>query len=251
MRRFLFFVLPLTLSKTIYAQDLQNNTAIESPEKLNTSAETTENLNSGRGGFLGLGGQKPLQKVGGIPLPNRQARLPTNPLAGQPISFRENLAGIPIRRSKPMMGELTTDFPARFIYLNGKNISNVREQRLDGVNVQIDAQGNIHISAPHYDVQESTHYRPLLPHEVPRINKPSSSDSEAALMPSRQSKASRPSSLDTSDSASNKQTVPPVGTADTEIDDEPAETSTTPRKEASSQKSTSDNNANKSQSSPR
>jgi|GEM_PF-667628 len=156
------------------AQDAQSGLGNDasSADRQAQANESTEGLNTNRGGFFGIGGQKSLQRVGGIPLPtSRSAR--GGFAAAQPANPRELTPTFAARRSKPMIGELTTDFPARMIYLNGRNISSVREQELEGVNVRIDSNGNVHISAPHYEVQESSHYRPLLPHEVPKVGKPS------------------------------------------------------------------------------
>lgn len=65
----------------------------------------------------------------------------------------------------------TTRFPSRFVYLNGSNISSVRDQELENVTLKIDAQGNIHILAPHYEVSQDPSYHPLMPGELPRFPK--------------------------------------------------------------------------------
>jgi hypothetical protein len=65
----------------------------------------------------------------------------------------------------------TTRFPPRFVYLNGKNISALKDEVLENVTVRIDSQGNINISAPHYEVQEQTSFHPLLPSELPKFPK--------------------------------------------------------------------------------
>ena len=121
-------------------------------------------------GFFGAGAEKQMQKVRGLPLPTRAPRQLY--AASQSAGDREFNSSFSLRRSKQSIGELTTDFPARMVYLNGKNVSSIREQQLEGVNVRIDVNGNIHILAPHYEVQESTHYRPLLPHDLPKVSKP-------------------------------------------------------------------------------
>jgi hypothetical protein len=172
---------------TAAAQDFQPASA-DGQERAAASSDSTEMMNAGRGGLFGIGGQKPLQRVKGIPLPNRNQRFAANTAAGPVNSSYDSVPFTAMRRSKPSAGELTTDFPARMIYLNGKNISSVREQQLEGVSVRIDASGNVHISAPHYEVQESSQYRPLLPNEVPRVSKPSASN-EPPLFQGRYSKA--------------------------------------------------------------
>lgn len=135
-------------------------------------AGTTEESDFSQGGFFGIGAQKPMKRVRGINLPEQQARsgfsapqqAQSQPSPAEHIQAR--------RFSKSESGAPTTDFPARVIYLNGRNISSVRDQQLEGVNVSIDPHGNIHIAAPHYEVQESTHYRPLFGKDLPKFSKP-------------------------------------------------------------------------------
>tara|TARA_B100001094_G_C18142711_1_gene778841 strand:+ start:1382 stop:1726 length:345 start_codon:yes stop_codon:yes gene_type:complete len=50
---------------------------------------------------------------------------------------------------------------ARNIYLNGIDISSARHEQLESVTIKIDGQGNIYISAPHYQVNEENTYIPL------------------------------------------------------------------------------------------
>lgn len=195
--------------EVIVAQDMQmGSTAEESPRSAQ-QADSTESLNSGRGGFLGIGGQKPMSRVNGIPLPTRGTRMAANSQGGgyQPAGGDSYpIAGG--RRSKAPVGDLTTDFPARMIYLNGKNISSVRDQQLDGVSVRIDVNGNLHISAPQYEVQESMHYRPLLPNDIPKVGKPRV-DRDAPLLQGRYAK---PSASKPGDSLSGA--VPPIQAED-------------------------------------
>ena len=54
-----------------------------------------------------------------------------------------------------------TSSQARNLYLNGIDISSARHQNLENVQVKIDGQGNIYISAPHYQVNEENTYIPL------------------------------------------------------------------------------------------
>lgn len=49
----------------------------------------------------------------------------------------------------------------RSVYLNGIDISSAKNQALSQVNVRIDAQGNIYIEAPQYEVQQETSFVPL------------------------------------------------------------------------------------------
>ena len=60
-------------------------------------------------------------------------------------------------------------FPARFVYLNGKNIGTVRNQQLENVKVFVDESGNVNITAAHYDVQQDSSYHPLFASEVPAL----------------------------------------------------------------------------------
>lgn len=198
------------LPEVIVAQDMQmGSTAEESPRSAQQS-DSTESLNNGRGGFLGIGGQRPMNRVNGIPLPTRGTRMAANSQGGgYQASSGDSFPVAGGRRSKAPVGDLTTDFPARMIYLNGKNISSVRDQQLDGVSVRIDANGNVHISAPHYEVQESMHYRPLLPSDIPKVAKPRVGR-DAPLLQGRYSKpASKPV-----DSVSGA--VPPIEAEDPE-----------------------------------
>lgn len=207
--------LGVLLPEAIFAQEMQmGSTSDESPRSAQQS-DSTESLNNGRGGFLGIGGQKPMNRVNGIPLPTRGTRMAANsPGSGYQPAGGDSYP-IPVgRRSKAPVGDLTTDFPARMIYLNGKNISSVRDQQLEGVSVRIDANGNLHISAPHYEVQESMHYRPLLPNDIPKVGKPRVGN-DAPLLQGRYSKPSPSKANDTVSGA-----VPPIEAEDA---DSPAE----------------------------
>ena len=65
----------------------------------------------------------------------------------------------------------TTRFAPRLVYLNGINVSDLKDQTLANVNVRIDAQGNIHVTGEHYEVSQDTSFHPLLPTELPRVPK--------------------------------------------------------------------------------
>ncbi|MFZ9519676.1 MAG: hypothetical protein ACO3A4_04285 [Silvanigrellaceae bacterium] len=199
-------VVTTLLMSTARAQDMQSGSTNDGGDRNAQATDSTESLNSGRGGFLGFGGQKPLQRVTSMPLPNRQGRMSAAGLPGQPVASREAMSSFPVRRAKPIVGELTTDFPARMIYLNGKNISSVREQQLDGVNVRIDSNGNVHILAPQYEVQESSHYRPLLNSEVPKVGKPKV-ENDAPLFPGKYTKSA---SEERNPKSSQGASVPPI-----------------------------------------
>jgi hypothetical protein len=49
----------------------------------------------------------------------------------------------------------------RNVYLNGSDISSSRNQRLKGVSVNIDQNGDIHIEGPQYRVHDASSYMPL------------------------------------------------------------------------------------------
>lgn len=61
--------------------------------------------------------------------------------------------------------------PIQGIYLNGTNIVGLRSQTLRDVTVRFDAQGNIFIDAPQYDIRYDSSYHPLLPAEGPAYSK--------------------------------------------------------------------------------
>lgn len=65
----------------------------------------------------------------------------------------------------------TTRFPTRLVYLNGQNITATKNQTLENVSVRIDEMGNIHLTAPHYEIATDSSYHPLLPSELPRFPK--------------------------------------------------------------------------------
>jgi hypothetical protein len=50
---------------------------------------------------------------------------------------------------------------AKEVFLNGVDISSVKNQRLENVTISIDAKGDISIEAPHYQVHEQRSYEPL------------------------------------------------------------------------------------------
>lgn len=207
-RRSLAALLVVLFAQEARAQELSSQPDGETgvSERSGRSFDNNDDLSSREsGGLFSGGGSKPLQRVRSIPLP--QARSNSGAWVTASASSKDSAPLMGYRRSKPQMSELTTDFPARMIYLNGKNISTVRDQKMDGVTVRIDANGNVHISAPHYEVQESTHYRPLLPRDVPRVSKPAAAAEETPLLLGRQQKADPPVE---SQNSKNFGDVPPV-----------------------------------------
>lgn len=177
------------MSVSAMAQDLQSDATQDAMQTAPSESASAggESVGADQGGFMGFG-QKKMQRVKALPLPSSRSSRPLIASA-QTAGMRDVNPSFPMKRSKPALGELSTDFPARMVYLNGRNISTVREQQLDGVSVRIDAHGNLHISAPHYEVQDSTHYRPLLPRDIPRVSKPAPQVDEPLLSRGRFSKS--------------------------------------------------------------
>ncbi|MEN9530542.1 MAG: hypothetical protein RI932_2415 [Pseudomonadota bacterium] len=229
---FVFLLVPVPA----FAQDAQTGGALDAAPAAQTepgtpTSSSDQNAGSASGGFMGFG-EKKLQRVRGVPLPTQRSSRPLF-AAAQTGSVRDINPSYPIRRSKPNVGEMSTDFPARMIYLNGRNISSVREQQLEGVTVRIDSNGNLHISAPQYEVQESTHYRPLLPRDVPRVSKPEPQNDEPLL--SRGGRFSKSPAGGEGANLTTPGAVPPV-----EVDEEseapvqaPAQAPASPQKPAS------------------
>lgn len=185
-------------SRSVQAQDAFLEQRPDSASALGSpSAGTTEDTNFSQGGFFGLGAQKPMKKVRGINLPEQQSKIGFS--SAQQAQAQSPSAEFiqPRKFSKPDAGAPTTDFPARMVYLNGRNVSSVREQQLESVNVNIDANGNIHIMAPHYEVQESTHYRPLFAKDLPKFNKPTHSKADSGATYSKEDSAVVSPTLDT------------------------------------------------------
>lgn len=107
-----------------------------------------------------------VERVGAVPLP-----IPN--YSNLPIA--EANSSIETTKSKGTGNRLydSTFMPGRIIYLNGENISSIRNQELEGVKVNIDKSGNIYIDAPQYEVSSEQSYHPLLPKELPQFKKES------------------------------------------------------------------------------
>lgn len=54
----------------------------------------------------------------------------------------------------------------RSIYLNGVDISNAKEQDLEGVDIKIDQDGNLYITGSHYEVYQEESIPPLVPKKM-------------------------------------------------------------------------------------
>jgi hypothetical protein len=78
---------------------------------------------------------------------------------------------IPQIQKFPSIESLTVLAPMRKITLNGVNISSLRNEELKGVRVKIDAEGNIDLIAPHYEVSSQSSFHPLFPSEMPKFQK--------------------------------------------------------------------------------
>lgn len=71
----------------------------------------------------------------------------------------------------PVLKNERNNYTSKMIYLNGMNISSVKNQELEQVDIKIDNYGNIYITAPQYDVSIENSYHPLLPSEIPQFDK--------------------------------------------------------------------------------
>ncbi|WP_186648029.1 hypothetical protein [Fluviispira vulneris] len=112
-----------------------------------------------------------IQRVGSAPIPIQtqnieQMIIPsfTLPARGGTIQPSGNTI------SKRMPYE-STYMSGRIIFLNGVNISTVRNQDLENVTVRIDKNGNINIEAPQYEVGVEQSYHPMMPGELPKFPK--------------------------------------------------------------------------------
>lgn len=96
------------------------------------------------------------------------------PKIGNARAFRNNKfnrGDIPMAYTKGSYD--TTAFASRLVYLNGVNITQIKNQELTRVNIRIDGNGNVYIDAPQYEVVKKQNYHPLLPNEIPKISKES------------------------------------------------------------------------------
>ncbi len=118
-----------------------------------------------------LQGGSGLQRVGSIPLPVSVQNTEFSP-SSKSSQDNSNRFVMPqaVRDLKKFPYE-TTNISGRMIYLNGVNISSVRSQDLENVNIHIDKQGNIYIEAPHYETGVEKSYHPLMPRELPHFRK--------------------------------------------------------------------------------
>jgi hypothetical protein len=105
-----------------------------------------------------------VERVGAIPLPSDNfAQMPVSQIAQSQgnLEFKDNRK----------LNYNSTYLTGRSIYLNGENISSIRDQELDNVNLKIDNNGNIFIEAQQYEVGTEQSYHPLLPKELPKFQK--------------------------------------------------------------------------------
>lgn len=95
--------------------------------------------------------------------------------SGQAASARAHelspFAGARGSRNAQPVSPALKNIPVQSVFLNGENIIGLRNQVLKGVDIRFDAQGNIFIDAPHYQIQYDTTYHPLLPEELPALQK--------------------------------------------------------------------------------
>lgn len=115
---------------------------------------------------------KSIKRVGSAPLPITTQNLEamTAPTFTLP-SKGTNIIPSPQGGNLKKLPYESTYMSGRIIFLNGNNISSVREQELENVSVFIDSKGHIHITAPHYEVGVEQSYHPMLPSELPKLPK--------------------------------------------------------------------------------
>ena len=105
-----------------------------------------------------------VERVGAVPLPTENFGVFPIPQINE---IKETIRMGSGKKSKFE----STNMPGRTLYMNGDNISSIRNQVLENVNVKIDQYGNIYIEAPQYEVASEQSYHPLLPKELPRFKK--------------------------------------------------------------------------------
>ncbi|APJ04720.1 hypothetical protein [Silvanigrella aquatica] len=112
-----------------------------------------------------------VQRVGSAPIPipiqNIDLMAAPNVTLQRPVG----IAVQPVPMVPKKMPYDTTFMSGRVIYLNGVNISSVKNQELENVNLHIDNNGNIYIDAPHYEIGVEQSYHPLMPSELPKFPK--------------------------------------------------------------------------------
>jgi hypothetical protein len=112
-----------------------------------------------------------VQRVGSapIPVPIQNVELMASPSIT--IQRPQGIAIQPIPMAPKKLPYDTTYMTGRIIFLNGVNISSVKNQELENVNLHIDSNGNIYIDAPHYEIGVEQSYHPLMPNELPKFPK--------------------------------------------------------------------------------
>ena len=112
-----------------------------------------------------------VQRVGSapIPIPIQNIELMASPSIT--IQRPQGIAVQPIPMAPKKLPYDTTYMTGRVIYLNGVNISSVKNQELENVNIHIDNNGNVYIDAPHYEIGVEQSYHPLMPSELPKFPK--------------------------------------------------------------------------------
>ncbi len=112
-----------------------------------------------------------VQRVGSapVPIPIQSIELMASPSLTIQRPQGATIQPIPVAPKK--LPYDTTYMTGRVIYLNGVNISSVKNQELENVNIHIDNNGNINIDAPHYEIGVEQSYHPLMPSELPKFPK--------------------------------------------------------------------------------
>jgi hypothetical protein len=118
-----------------------------------------------------------LQRLGNapLPLPAKSVELMVSPNINIQRPVGSSVSPIPATPKKFPYD--STIMAGRIIYLNGVNITSVRNQELENVNIHIDNNGNIYIEAPQYEVGTEQSFHPLMPSELPKFPKAQIKDS--------------------------------------------------------------------------
>jgi hypothetical protein len=110
-----------------------------------------------------------VQRVGSAPIPIPVQNIDLMASPSITIQRPQGIAVQPIPVAPKKLPYDSTYMTGRVIYLNGVNISSVKNQELENVNIHIDNNGNIYIDAPHYEIGVEQSYHPLMPTELPKF----------------------------------------------------------------------------------
>lgn len=118
-----------------------------------------------------------VQRVGSVPLPIPTQNIEMMAAPSVTIQKPQGIVIQPAQISPKKLPYDTTFMMGKIIYLNGVNISTIKNQTLENVNLRIDNNGNIYIDAPQYEIGVEQSYHPLMPNELPKFPKSELQDS--------------------------------------------------------------------------